>query len=152
MVLETQNALQRGKNALQQENFSHKGAPWKEPEAGLEDVLHEQLRQSSVHVCTYIEVYLLEQWFSCRITPRDSQLGSVLIWSRGIMRHSRVARFFLVRTYQIGKNIPYDHKLYQTAINYTNRHKLYQLAVKYSNIYHSKALHNLPEKRFLVWK
>jgi hypothetical protein len=31
----------------------------------------------------------------------------------------RVARFFLVQTFQIGKNITNDHKLYQTAINYT---------------------------------
>jgi hypothetical protein len=33
----------------------------------------------------------------------------------------RVARFLLVQTYQIGKNIPNNHKLYQTAINYTKR-------------------------------
>jgi hypothetical protein len=32
----------------------------------------------------------------------------------------KVARFFLIQTYQNGKNIPNDHKLYQTAINYTN--------------------------------
>jgi hypothetical protein len=32
---------------------------------------------------------------------------------------ARVARFFMVQTYQNGKNIPNDHKLYQTAINYT---------------------------------
>jgi hypothetical protein len=31
----------------------------------------------------------------------------------------RVARFLLVLTYQIGKNVTNDHKLYQTAINYT---------------------------------
>jgi hypothetical protein len=31
----------------------------------------------------------------------------------------RVARFFLVQTFQIGKNATNDHKLYQTAINYT---------------------------------
>jgi hypothetical protein len=44
-----------------------------------------------------------------------------------------VARFFLVQTYQIGKTIPNDHKLYQTGINYTkwqqnipNEHKIYQ--------------------------
>jgi hypothetical protein len=29
----------------------------------------------------------------------------------------RVARFFLVKTDQIGNNIPNDHKLHQTAIN-----------------------------------
>jgi hypothetical protein len=32
---------------------------------------------------------------------------------------TRVARFFLVQAYQIGKNISNDHRLYQTAINYT---------------------------------
>jgi hypothetical protein len=32
---------------------------------------------------------------------------------------SRVARFFMVQTYQNGKNIPNDHKLDHTAINYT---------------------------------
>jgi hypothetical protein len=31
----------------------------------------------------------------------------------------RVARFFLVQTYQNGKSIPNNHKLRQTAINYT---------------------------------
>jgi hypothetical protein len=46
---------------------------------------------------------------------------------------SRVARFFLIQIYQIGKNMTNDHKLYQTAINYTkwllnipNGHKIYQ--------------------------
>jgi hypothetical protein len=45
----------------------------------------------------------------------------------------RVARFFLVQTYQIGKNITNDHKLYHPPINYTkwpqnipNGHKIYQ--------------------------
>jgi hypothetical protein len=32
---------------------------------------------------------------------------------------NRVARFFLVQTYQNGKNIPNDHKLYQMAIKYS---------------------------------
>jgi hypothetical protein len=31
----------------------------------------------------------------------------------------RVARFFLVQTFQNGKSIPSDHKLYQTVIYYT---------------------------------
>jgi hypothetical protein len=46
---------------------------------------------------------------------------------------SGVARFFLLRTCQNGKNVPNDHTLYQTAIKYTkwpqnipNGHKLYQ--------------------------
>jgi hypothetical protein len=37
----------------------------------------------------------------------------------------RVARFFLVQTYQNAKYIPNEHKLYQPAIKYSN-------AVKYS--------------------
>jgi hypothetical protein len=32
----------------------------------------------------------------------------------------------LVKTYQIGKNVINDHKLYHTAINYTNGHRIYQ--------------------------
>jgi hypothetical protein len=32
---------------------------------------------------------------------------------------SRVARFFLSQTFQVGKNIVNDHKPYQMAINYT---------------------------------
>jgi hypothetical protein len=56
----------------------------------------------------------------------------------------RVASFFLVRTYQNGKSIPKDHKLYQTAMNYTKWSLLYQMAVKYTNIFHSKALQNIP--------
>jgi hypothetical protein len=46
---------------------------------------------------------------------------------------SRVARFFLFQTYQNGKNIPNDQKLYKKAINYTkwqqnipNGHKIFK--------------------------
>jgi hypothetical protein len=46
---------------------------------------------------------------------------------------TRVARFLLVQTYQNGKNIPKDPKLYQTTINYTkwpeiipNGYKIYK--------------------------
>jgi hypothetical protein len=46
---------------------------------------------------------------------------------------SRVARFFLVHTYQKGKSIPNNHRLYHTAIYYTkwsniipNGRKIYQ--------------------------
>jgi hypothetical protein len=35
-----------------------------------------------------------------------------------LLNHTRVARFFLVQTYQSGKNVTNDHKLYQTAINH----------------------------------
>jgi hypothetical protein len=55
------------------------------------------------------------------------------IWSPCLHPRTRVARFFLIQIYQIGKNITNDHKLYQTAINYTywpynipNGHKIYQ--------------------------
>jgi hypothetical protein len=46
---------------------------------------------------------------------------------------TRVARFFLVQTYQNGRSIPKYHKLYQTALHILgipNSHKLYQRAVK----------------------
>jgi hypothetical protein len=46
---------------------------------------------------------------------------------------SRVARFVLVQTYQNGKNIPNDHKVYQVALKYEkwpqttpNGHEIYQ--------------------------
>jgi hypothetical protein len=58
----------------------------------------------------------------------------------------RVARFFLVQTYQNGKNIPNDHKLYQ------NVHKIYQIVLKHTNVFHSKALQNIPKFGYLVWK
>jgi hypothetical protein len=45
----------------------------------------------------------------------------------------RVARLVFVQTYQNGKNLPHDHKLYQTVIDYTkwvynipNGPKIYQ--------------------------
>jgi hypothetical protein len=40
-----------------------------------------------------------------------------------------VARFFLVQTYQNGKNIPNDYKLYQTALHYAKWPKLFQMIV-----------------------
>jgi hypothetical protein len=49
--------------------------------------------------------------------------------------YTRVARFFLVQTYQIGENIPNDHKLH-----IPNGHKLYQMALKYS-----KWSYNIPK-------
>jgi hypothetical protein len=55
-----------------------------------------------------------------------------------LCQESRVARFFLVQTFQIGKNITNDHKLYQLAIKYSN-------GLIITNIYHSKALQNLPK-------
>jgi hypothetical protein len=33
-----------------------------------------------------------------------------------------------------------------------NRHKILQTTIKYNNIVHSKALQNVPESGFLVWK
>jgi hypothetical protein len=59
--------------------------------------------------------------------PRQSSARHVKV-----RLQSRVARFFLIQTYQIGKNITNDHKLYQMALNYTkwpynipNGHKIY---------------------------
>jgi hypothetical protein len=48
-------------------------------------------------------------------------------------------QIFRVSTYQNGKNIP-------------NNQKLYQIAIKYMNIFHCKTLQNLPKFGFLVWK
>jgi hypothetical protein len=62
---------------------------------------------------------------------------------------TRVARFFLLQTFQFGKNI-------EMTINYTKRpfiipngRKIFQIVMKYTNIYHSKALQNLP--KFGIW-
>jgi hypothetical protein len=60
----------------------------------------------------------------------EKSIISALLWCR-------VARFFLVQTYQIRKNIPNDHKLYQMAINYTKYCKIFQMAIKYAKILHS---------------
>jgi hypothetical protein len=57
----------------------------------------------------------------------------------------RIARFFLVQTFQAGKNITNYHEIYQAAINYTKWHKIFQIVIKYTNIYYSKALQNLPK-------
>jgi hypothetical protein len=46
-------------------------------------------------------------------------------------------------TYQNGKKLPNDHKMYQMTINITNLRKnilicgkIYQMAIKYANIFH----------------
>jgi hypothetical protein len=59
----------------------------------------------------------------------------------------RVARCFLVQTYQNGKNLPNDHKLYVP-----NGVKKFLMGITYDNIFHSKALQILPKLGFLVWK
>jgi hypothetical protein len=76
---------------------------------------------------------------------RRQKIVALLFWIR-------VARFSLVQTYQNGKNIPNDHKLYQTAIHYSICHKIFQMIIKCNNIFHSKALQNLPKLGLLVWK
>jgi hypothetical protein len=35
------------------------------------------------------------------------------------MVETRVARFFVVKIYQNGENMPNDHKIYQSAMKYT---------------------------------
>jgi hypothetical protein len=66
-----------------------------------------------------------------RVRSRISILAKLT--SAAVWMMLRAARFFLVQTYQNGKNIKNDNKLYQTAINYTkwplnipNGHKIYQ--------------------------
>jgi hypothetical protein len=62
------------------------------------------------------------------VRPAASKAGLPdFSWSK-----SRFARFFLVQkqvcqSYQNGKKLPNDHKIYQKAV-----HKLYQTSVKYS--------------------
>jgi hypothetical protein len=49
--------------------------------------------------------------------PRDATTQKVDLNEKVIAENgvgSRAARFFFVETYQNGKNIPNDHKLYQT--------------------------------------
>jgi hypothetical protein len=55
--------------------------------------------------------------------PHFKEVGRVVCRSVA----GRVARFFLLRTYQIGKNIPNEHKLYQ------NSHKIYQMVIHYTH-------------------
>jgi hypothetical protein len=62
---------------------------------------------------------------------------------------NRVARFFLFQTYQNGKNIPNDHKLYQNAVSYTKWPKYIPNCHKSNNIFYSKALQILPNLVFL---
>jgi hypothetical protein len=58
-----------------------------------------------------------------------------------------VAKFVLVKTYQNGKNVQHNLKLYQIAIKYTKWHKNIPNGYKnrYTNIFHSKALQNIPK-------
>jgi GR25 family glycosyltransferase involved in LPS biosynthesis len=50
---------------------------------------------------------------------------SLVFFQKYMLQHAtyvlncRVARFFLVQTYQIGKNVTKDHTLYHMAMNYT---------------------------------
>jgi hypothetical protein len=68
---------------------------------------------------------------------------------------SRDARFFLVLTYQNGKNyikwtqtiIPKGHKIYISS-----GRKVFQMVIIYTTIVHSKTLQNIPKLGFLVRK
>jgi hypothetical protein len=64
-------------------------------------------------------------------------------------------QIFIGATYQNGKNIPNDHKIYQMAIQFNKwplkyGRKLSQMVLKYTSISHSKALQNIPKLGFLV--
>jgi hypothetical protein len=66
---------------------------------------------------------------------------------------ARVARFFLVTTYQKnGKNISDNHKLYHFAIKYTQFTQNYPKVMKYIKSCRSKAFKNTPKLAFLVCK
>jgi hypothetical protein len=58
-------------------------------------------------------------------------------------------QIFLETTYQNGKNIPNDHKMYQTAIKYTICPKNRQNGHKNTNSFHCKTFQNLP--KFVFW-
>jgi hypothetical protein len=64
----------------------------------------------------------------------------------------RFDRFILVHDTKTGKNVPNEHKSYQMVIKCPTYPKIFQMAKKYFNIFQSKALQNLPELGFLVWK
>jgi hypothetical protein len=58
-------------------------------------------------------------------------------------------QIFLATTYQNGKNIPNDHKMYPTP---TFGSKIDKMAIKNTNIFYYKTFQNLPKLWFLVWK
>jgi hypothetical protein len=56
-----------------------------------------------------------DQRLAARISGRDQHARHDLRYLE--VAQARVARFLLVQTYQNGKNLPKDHKVYQTVIN-----------------------------------
>jgi hypothetical protein len=68
-----------------------------------------ELRISDIQLRNFVQTFLKMPLLRCT--------GSFIFPSDFGM--SRVARFFLVQTYQIGKNIPNDRKLNQSSVNYT---------------------------------
>jgi hypothetical protein len=47
-------------------------------------------------IVLHLKAYLYEQRFSCRSVSRDAQLGSILIWSRGVVRHGQTQKSLFV--------------------------------------------------------
>jgi hypothetical protein len=82
-----------------------------------------------------IETRFTGKRFACQTRFTSNVEKSFCVKRVGI----RVARFFLIQTYQIGKNT-YTNGPQTTP----NGHILYQMAEKYTNIFHSKALQNIP--------
>jgi hypothetical protein len=60
----------------------------------------------------------------------------------------RVARFFLVQTYQNGKKYTKGPQTIPEII--PNGLKIFQIFIKYNSIFHSKALQNVTKVGFLV--
>jgi hypothetical protein len=81
----------------------------------------KHLAGANVSSCLYVRMYFGQDSFDVTWESRRT-----LFWRIVSVRLTRVARFFLVQTYQIGKKynkwpqtIPDGHRLYQTAMKYS---------------------------------
>jgi hypothetical protein len=68
--------------------------------------------------------------------------------SRGLQQGCQI---FPGTIYQIGENVPNNHKNNQSDTQYIpNGGKIDQMAIKYTSIFQSKTLQNIPKLGFLV--
>jgi hypothetical protein len=65
---------------------------------------------------------------------------------------SRVARFFLIQYTKTWENIPNYHNITKWPCDIPNDRKIFQMAITCTIIFYSKAIQNLPQLEFLVWK
>jgi hypothetical protein len=85
--------------------------------------INTQMREELARWCQ--SVWYLWSIFtkSNKNCTRDKKAGKIIQNIFHGRLELRVARFFLVQTYQNVNNIPNEHKLYRTAINYTKWQK-----------------------------